>query len=189
MDTSTPNHSWTGTPFPTFLEFLWVLTRNPVPDRGLIQRIYSQIRLLGLDTRRLRATEQQVPIWWSSGLPVKFFQTIFYPQFMVKIPSNSCKQECFWLLWTEDVTLLAPTYFIKSNIFTVIFSYVLYIWSWLNFVSKFQQKLIHKFESIFWISISAENFLDQFLSSSFALIFIQKQQSLIFTIVDNNIGY
>jgi hypothetical protein len=40
-------------------EFLWVLTRNQFPDPALIRRIYSKIRHLGLDTRRLVVTNQK----------------------------------------------------------------------------------------------------------------------------------
>ena len=38
---------------------MWVLTRQRFPDPGLIRKIYSKIRFLGLDTRRLKKTEQK----------------------------------------------------------------------------------------------------------------------------------
>ena len=43
----------------TISEFLWILTRQQFPDRNLIRRLYHKIQNLGLDTRRLRVTDQK----------------------------------------------------------------------------------------------------------------------------------
>ena len=42
-----------------FSEFLWILTRQQFPDRHLVDGLYKKIRYLGLDTRRLKVTDQK----------------------------------------------------------------------------------------------------------------------------------
>ena len=42
-----------------FPEILWILTRPRFPSKYLIDHLYKKIRRLGLDTRRLRRTDQK----------------------------------------------------------------------------------------------------------------------------------
>ena len=42
-----------------FLEIMWILTRQQFPSPYLIKNIKKRIRALGLDTRRLRKTNQK----------------------------------------------------------------------------------------------------------------------------------
>jgi hypothetical protein len=47
-------------------EFLWILTRKQFPDPYLIQNLYKKIRHLGLDTKRLKRTDQKNCPNWAS---------------------------------------------------------------------------------------------------------------------------